>query len=561
MAEIKKLQVDGADIYPVTHESAVYDNEGKSIESKYLSSVAYTQGDDIKIADENGNIIDTSEIEAQIQAVDTKVGELSSLRTSDKDNIVDAINELFQSANNGKELIADAIGEPLSAEDTFQAMSNDINGLLSTFKTNMMNNGVTVEGRDKFKQLIDKIANMVEEGEGKGIKFAEGIHDPTDYIYNTDYDIETNLDFTPTLVFCVISNYVCTDANQYQNYVISNFTQTGTHSGYSICYIKNVTASKFTLHTFNSNRYIQIDGRDSNVTLHWYAIGVGEEDTTLRDSLANILQDAGVEVTEEDDMASLISKVDQKFDESGGLDIISATELPATGKEGQICVITDNPVDSFLLTSKFEDKIVTEDIITIYISNDASFDLIEGTLVPITNGNLTTNYYFCKICQGENRLASYIYQNNEWKQLTQDCIYFLEKAYCLNTDYYGNFNLGKSTYNEGQFIYLYGGDDTYPYGFTTKKTINLSLYSKVEVTVKGSTTTSRNLYVGAKNTSTAYAQYIDEYKYYVIGDKKIDGEQTYLISFDISSWTGEYYFTIFAEAKTGYAYITDIALY
>ena len=314
MAEIKKLQVDGADIYPVTHESAVYDNEGKSIESKYLSSVAYTQGDDIKISDENGNIIDTSEIEAQIQAVDTKVGELSSLRTSDKDNIVDAINELFQSANNGKELIADAIGEPLSAEDTFQAMSNDINGLLSTFKTNMMNNGITVESGDKFKQLIDKIANMVEEGEGKGIKFAEGIHDPTDYIYNTDYDIETNLDFTPTLVFCVISNYVCTDANQYQNYVISNFTQTDTHSGYSICYIKNVTASKFTLHTFNSNKYIQINGRDSNVTLHWYAIGVGEEDTTLRDSLANILQDVGVEVTEEDDMASLITKVDEEFD-------------------------------------------------------------------------------------------------------------------------------------------------------------------------------------------------------------------------------------------------------
>ena len=192
-------------------------------------------------------------------------------------------------------------------------MSTDINGLLSTFKTNMMNNGITVESNDRFKSLIDKIATMVEEGSNKGIKFAEGIHDPTDYIYNTDYDIETNLDFTPTLVFCVISDYVCTDANQYQNYVISNFTQTDTHSGYSICYIKNVTASKFTLHTFNSNRYIQINGRDSNVTLHWYAIGVGEEDTTLRDSLASILTEEGVSVTEEDDMASLIGKVDSEF--------------------------------------------------------------------------------------------------------------------------------------------------------------------------------------------------------------------------------------------------------
>ena len=79
-----------------------------------------------------------------------------SLLTESKD-LVGAINELFQSANNGKELIANAIGEPVSSEDTFQAMSSDINGLLATFKTNMMNNGVTVESGDKFKALIDKI--------------------------------------------------------------------------------------------------------------------------------------------------------------------------------------------------------------------------------------------------------------------------------------------------------------------------------------------------------------------------------------------------------------------
>ena len=43
-------------------------------------------------------------------------------------------------------------------------------------------------------------------------------------------------------------------------------------------------------------------------------------------------------------MASLITKVDGI---SGGLDIISATELPANGRENQICVITDNPTDNF----------------------------------------------------------------------------------------------------------------------------------------------------------------------------------------------------------------------
>ena len=75
----------------------------------------------------------------------------NNLKTNDK-TVVGAINELFQSANNGKQLIANAIGEPLNSNDTFSAMSNDINSLLATFKTNMISNGVTVGSNDKFKQ-------------------------------------------------------------------------------------------------------------------------------------------------------------------------------------------------------------------------------------------------------------------------------------------------------------------------------------------------------------------------------------------------------------------------
>ena len=48
----------------------------------------------------------------------------------------------------------------MTTEESFDEMSNDINGLLSQFKTNMMNNGVTVESSDKFKSLIDKIATI-----------------------------------------------------------------------------------------------------------------------------------------------------------------------------------------------------------------------------------------------------------------------------------------------------------------------------------------------------------------------------------------------------------------
>lgn len=84
----------------------------------------------------------------------------AGLKTKDK-TITGAINELFQSANNGKEIIADAIGEPVSANDTFSAMGEDIDGLLEQFKTNMTNSSVPVESGDKFKQLIDKITTLV----------------------------------------------------------------------------------------------------------------------------------------------------------------------------------------------------------------------------------------------------------------------------------------------------------------------------------------------------------------------------------------------------------------
>ena len=108
----------------------------------------------------------------------------NNLKTNDK-TVVGAINELFQSANNGKQLIANAIGEPLNSNDTFSAMSNDINSLLATFKTNMISNGVTVGSNDKFKQLIDKIAIMAEENndlrdsladilKDKGVNVTEG---------------------------------------------------------------------------------------------------------------------------------------------------------------------------------------------------------------------------------------------------------------------------------------------------------------------------------------------------------------------------------------------------
>ena len=245
-------------------------------------------------------------------------GDLTNLQTNNKTNLVGAINELFQNANNGKELIASAIGEPLNAEDTFSAMSNDINGLLSQFKTNMMNNGITVESGDKFKSLIDKIATMVEEGSSKGIKFATGSLDTFKFSKNYQtLNFNTPIGFVPTYLF-VHFGYIRDQysGSTYYNVAISNIKTTNIPDN------SQLVNTKLTISNLSENGFSILGSQGAtNETMYspdfmyvtWYAIGVGEEDTTLRDSLASILQEEGVSVTEEDDMASLIGKVDEEF--------------------------------------------------------------------------------------------------------------------------------------------------------------------------------------------------------------------------------------------------------
>ena len=255
-----------------------------------------------------------------LEGVNNKIGNLDSLETDAKGNMVQAINELVEKLDNsaeienGKELIANAVGEPLTAEESFDEMSNDINGLLSTFKTNMMNNGVTVESSDRFKQLIDKIANMAEEGSSKGIQFEMG----TDTIYIKDSGSAitktvSGLKFIPTYVFCFVQGKVWHDDDELDvGYTIRDLvfgsvgeTYWGSGQGYFKVTIND--NNSFTIKTYLHGSVYEAVGE---TPFTWYAIGVGEEDTTLRDSLASILENKGVSVVPEDDMASLVAKVD-----------------------------------------------------------------------------------------------------------------------------------------------------------------------------------------------------------------------------------------------------------
>jgi hypothetical protein len=224
-----------------------------------------------------------------VEAMSSSVGDVNMLNTENK-TIVGAITEIV-----GKKEIANAIGEPLAETDKFTEMSSEINGLLSTFKTNMMNAGVVVESGDKFKALIDKIATM---------------------------------------------------------------------SG-------------------------------------------------------------------------------------GGLDIISATELPATGKENQICVITDNPVNSFITTSYAGD--IDDSSSDIIVKLGAGTGPISNKLeIGVDNRSI---YRVDAIYQSGNILPSYLYTGGEWVDFTKAGFIIIQ-----NRKYADGITLNGGTMTEGYGLYLKTGN-------------------------------------------------------------------------------------------------------
>ena len=509
-----------------------------------------------------------------------------SLLTESKD-VIGAINELFQSANNGKELIANAIGEPLNSEDTFSAMSNNINGLLSQFKTNMMNNGVTVEASDKFQSLINKIATMTEEGNSKGIQFASGSIETSELIRKTYASLKDDLGsggtgewlcfdtsalgFIPSIV---LINFLSDNASTINDaiydtllkkeYYIRSYAK---KTGYSKAY----SGMKFPAVMDNYPAILPIWDTDylnypvSNI--QYIAIGVGEEDTTLRDSLASILQEEGVNVTEEDDMASLISKVDEEFDRKNnemennrGLDIISATELPATGKENQLCIITNNPVDDILVTPFLSNTIPNNNII-VYTNNDTPN-------YSINFNNTILELSILKVWQTVNtNLKTYKWNNNSWELLYKDTQSLVTNGQ-QPSDIDGFFKL-----DDDQWYYSSSNSAIAPYRTQSNlftcftKSINFTLYNKVDITcwVASTTNGGRKLYFGSSTTLREISvnsdintllNYNSGYVYTTVDSKT---KKTFTL--DITDINGWGYPTLIAAGQINYLYITNIRLY
>jgi hypothetical protein len=119
------------------------------------------------------------------------IGDKSALLTNNKNTIVEAINELFTFANDGKNSIASVIGSPATSGDTFTTLASHIQNAKNTMATNLTAKGTAASGTDALQALADKIANV-----STGKKWASGLTSAD----SSGKLIVTGLSFAPSYV-------------------------------------------------------------------------------------------------------------------------------------------------------------------------------------------------------------------------------------------------------------------------------------------------------------------------------------------------------------------------
>lgn len=123
-------------------------------------------------------------------------------QTVEKTDLVGMVNELFQNANNGKTSVANAIGLPSVATETFTQLTTDIQNLKNGLATNLTNKGQPSSGTDTLNNLVAKVAKI-----STGKRWTSGTVSVDGNVssrgWRSGYNISINisLPFVPTIVY------------------------------------------------------------------------------------------------------------------------------------------------------------------------------------------------------------------------------------------------------------------------------------------------------------------------------------------------------------------------
>ena len=189
MAEIRKLQVNDTEVYPVTHEKAVYGSDGKTINQKYISSVVFGEDVDLPEVDTTEMINNITErldiIEDELEeikdhvnnntAIADKTGNLTDLRTENKNTIVHAVNELksdidgLQNSLSNKVDVSTYNSKVSELETSINQAFQSGNSVKQELVDALIAKDINVSTNNNFNELITELENFSNSSEGANL--------------------------------------------------------------------------------------------------------------------------------------------------------------------------------------------------------------------------------------------------------------------------------------------------------------------------------------------------------------------------------------------------------
>ena len=139
----------------------------------------------INLETETTGLLPSSKIE-NVKAKQVTIDDLAGYFNSD--NVEDALVELFQFANSGKESVAQAIGYPLSRGDTFSEMVAKIEQLKVLIASAIMEKGVAAYPYNTLQEMANKIKTIPNVSLDAGIKRKSKINIVAPYTYEIELD-------------------------------------------------------------------------------------------------------------------------------------------------------------------------------------------------------------------------------------------------------------------------------------------------------------------------------------------------------------------------------------
>lgn len=222
-----------------------------------------------------------------------------SLETKDK-TIVGAINELIQNSNsnkteinnltneisNGKQLIANAIGSPLSSDDTFAAMGNEINQMTIDFRNALAVKGVNAPA-DKMERLIERIDEIIQSGNVLNIQtMVSGEYTLTQKFGKdgvSTLTVPLNLDFEPDYFVICIPKLTQKSGNElHPSYAVLTPEYPTVEYFQTYMSASSVTYYNVKLVSYDSTSCVlkhasEVGYVASGTVLKWYAVGAGSD--------------------------------------------------------------------------------------------------------------------------------------------------------------------------------------------------------------------------------------------------------------------------------------------